>query len=193
MGMHTFHCGGQSYKQRLTPCEAREVLALPTYHSVSSVSSMVGKPLAPFAFVPRHRQAALSFSVTCRQRASRHWRRSTHFQTQQARAAGHQHRYQRQHHHDACAQAVFSSERPRSNINHPTPTLVRLGTGFHVSSCGHIPGRTRCEQPGNTSQYDPTSISILTYPACSEPKPISIRSQLEVLLLSLSGLRPTFQ
>ena len=32
-----------------------------------------------------------------------------------------------------------------------------------------------------------------THPACSEPKPISIRSQLEVLLLSLLGLRPAFR
>lgn len=161
MGMHALHCGGLSYKQRLTPCKAREVLALPTSHSVSSVLSTVGTPLAPFAFVPRHLRATLSFSVTCRrQRAFRHWRRSTHFQTQQGRAAGHQHSCQRQHHHDSCAQAVFPSDCPRSNINHHTTTPVRLDTRFHVGSCRRIPGRARCERPGNASQYDPTCISI---------------------------------
>ena len=150
--MHASHRGGQSYKQRPL---AREVLALPTSHSVPPAT--VGTPrLAPFASVPPHPRPALSFSATCRQRAPRHWQ-STHSQTPQGRAAAYQHTCQRQHRHDTCPQVALP-ECPRSKINHHTTPLVRLDTRFHVGSCRRIPVRARCEQPGDTGLHDPTNI-----------------------------------
>lgn len=53
-----------------------------------------------------------------------------------------QHGCQHRRHHDTCVQAGFSSECPRSDINHHHPILaVRLNARFHVDSCGLISSR----------------------------------------------------
>ncbi|KAI9567832.1 hypothetical protein HD554DRAFT_838732 [Boletus coccyginus] len=181
-GMHAFHSGGQGYKQRLTPCGAtvaREVKAPPTSHSVSPAPSMVGNnkpaPLAPF---PPHLRATLSFSATCRrQRAFRRRHRLTHPQTPQGGAPAYQHSCQRQrkhhHHHDTYAQVVPPSERPRSDTNHHTPTLVlRLDTRIHVGSYKRIPGRARCEQPDNTTGGSAPIPVWLTPNVSTAPAPV---------------------
>lgn len=69
MSMHAFHCGGQDYKQRLTPYEATRatvVLTLPTSHPSLASSMMVA---------PRQVRQTSSFSAKYRrQRTLRHWR-----------------------------------------------------------------------------------------------------------------------